>query len=78
MKPTTFVAFANAVLLMLLVFSTRMGFFPWMLLGGMGGYGAGRYGAGRGLGGFGGGGGGFGGFSGGGGGFSGGGASGGW
>ncbi len=60
-------------LLMLAVFSMRMGFFPLMLLGGMGGYGVGR-----GLAGVSGGGGGFGGFSGGGGGFSGGGASGGW
>ena len=60
-------------LLLLAVFSMRMGLFPLMLLGGMGGYGARR-----GLGGYAGGGGGFGGFSGGGGGFSGGGASGGW
>jgi uncharacterized protein len=61
-------------LLMLAVFSMRMGLLPWMFLGGLGGYGVGR-----GLGGYGGGGGGgFGGFSGGGGGFSGGGASGGW
>jgi uncharacterized protein len=63
-------------LLMLLVFSARMGFLPFLVMGGMGGFG-GR----RGMGGFGGGlggGGGFGGFSGGGGGFSGGGASGGW
>jgi uncharacterized protein len=59
-------------LLMLAVLSTRMGLFPFLLLGGMGGYG-GR----RGMGGYGGGFGG-GGFSGGGGGFSGGGASGGW
>ncbi len=58
-------------LLMLAVFSMRMGFFPLMLLGGMGGYGVGRGLAGVS-------GGGFGGFSGGGGGFSGGGASGGW
>jgi uncharacterized protein len=63
------------VLLLLAVFSTRMGFLPFLLMGGMGGY-RGR----GGMGGFGGGlgGGGFGGFSGGGGGFSGGGASGGW
>jgi uncharacterized protein len=60
-------------LLLLAVFSMRMGLFPLMFLGGLGGYGMGR-----GLGGYGGGGGGFGGFSGGGGGFSGGGASGGW
>lgn len=63
------------LLLMVAVFSTRMGFLPILLMGGMGGYGRGR-----GMGGYGGGfgGGGFGGFSGGGGGFSGGGASGGW
>jgi len=63
------------VLLLLAVFSTRMGFLPFLLMGGLGGS-RGR----RGMGGFGGGmgGGGFGGFSGGGGGFSGGGASGGW
>ena len=66
-------------LLLLAVFSTRMGFLPFLLMGGMGGYGRGRGmgGFGGGLGGLGGGG-GFGGFSGGGGGFSGGGASGGW
>jgi uncharacterized protein len=60
-------------LLVLLVGSTRMGFLPFLVMGGLGGR--------RGMGGFGGGmggGGGFGGFSGGGGGFSGGGASGGW
>jgi uncharacterized protein len=63
------------VLLLLAVFSTRMGFLPFLLMGGLGG--SRRRG---GMGGFGGGlgGGGFGGFSGGGGGFSGGGASGGW
>ena len=63
------------VLLLLAVFSTRMGFLPFLLMGGLGGS-RGR----GGMGGFGGGlgGGGFGGFSGGGGGFSGGGASGGW
>lgn len=63
------------VLLLLVVFSTRMGFLPFLLMGGLGGS-RGR----GGMGGFGGGmgGGGFGGFSGGGGGFSGGGASGGW
>jgi uncharacterized protein len=63
------------VLLLLAVFSTRMGFLPFLLMGGLGGA-RGR----GGMGGFGGGmgGGGFGGFSGGGGGFSGGGASGGW
>ncbi len=59
-----------AALLMLAVFSMRVGFFPLFLLGGRGFR--------RGGGGFSGGGGGFGGFSGGGGGFSGGGASGGW
>ncbi len=59
-----------AALLMLAVFSMRVGFFPLFWLGGRG--------FGRGGGGFSGGGGGFGGFSGGGGGFSGGGASGGW
>lgn len=59
-------------LLMLVVFSSRMGLLPLLLLGGMGGRrGMGHYGGGLG-------GGGFGGFSGGGGGFSGGGASGGW
>ena len=63
------------LLLLLVVMSTRMGLFPFLLLGGMGGYG-GRRGMGGHGGGFGGG--GFGGFSGGGGGFSGGGASGGW
>ena len=62
------------LLLLAAVFSMRMGFLPFLFLGGMGGH---RYR--RGMGGFGGGGGGFGGgFSGGGGGFSGGGASGGW
>ncbi len=59
-----------AALLMLAVFSMRVGFFPFFFLGGRGFR--------RGGGGFSGGGGGFGGFSGGGGGFSGGGASGGW
>ncbi len=59
-------------LLMLVVFSSRMGLLPLLLLGGMGGRRRmGHYGGGLG-------GGGFGGFSGGGGGFSGGGASGGW
>ncbi len=57
-------------LLMLAVFSMRVGFFPFFFMGGRGFR--------RGGGGFLGGGGGFGGFSGGGGGFSGGGASGGW
>ena len=57
-------------LLLLAVFSMRMGFFPFLFMGGSG--------LGRGGGGFSGGSGGFGGFSGGGGGFSGGGASGGW
>lgn len=57
-------------LLVLVVSSTRMGFLPFLVMGGLGGR--------RGMGGFGGGMGGGGGFSGGGGGFSGGGASGGW
>ena len=57
-------------LLLLAVFSMRVGFFPFFFMGGRGFH--------RGGGGFSGGGGGFGGFSGGGGGFSGGGASGGW
>ncbi len=61
------------LVLLMAVFSMRMGFLPFLFLGGMGGRGH-RAGSG----GFGGGGGGFGGFSGGGGGFSGGGASGGW
>jgi uncharacterized protein len=57
------------LLLLAFVFSTRMGFLPFLFLGGMGGSRRGGFSGGSG---------GFGGFSGGGGGFSGGGASGGW